>query len=607
MERQAKDGTFYRKVGADDWEPITRASKDGTIYKKIGADEWAPAGPVGEKYKPAEVAVMHGLQGATGNFLDEISGVGEAAGRAVGVKGLGGKFSDLGFQKPTLANLGDNFTEQFGKDYEEGRDKKRRILAEQAKEHPATSTIANVTGAVVSPLNKIAKGASIAKSGAAIGGITAAGASEADTLGGLALDTGLGIATGGIVGKVADKAAPVIQRGAQNIKRKVSEKSKDLAERFAARAIGAERGTITKFGQDKVQEAGRQALDEGIITPLGSTDRMVKANEAVKTMAAESRKAAYKSIDDKAASEFNPLDVATKTEAKVIGGKDRSHDDIKELAQTLEPHLANILSRGDGNISMAKAQELVEALGKKARFDGSRSTQANEVAKDVYNTVRQAINEAAEKGADKVGISGLRETIESANKTYARGATASALLKKKVAREQGNKIIGLTDAITGAGATGYGATTGDWETAAAIVGGKKVLQKYGAQNAALALNKFSKSLLKAPEMAGLAQKSPAVFQAIALKLEGKSAALPPAADEGPSPKLKGEEKWVVDGFSKIQKHGNFALNDPALVGKLLQSAKGKRLLIAASDLKPGSKAMNVLVKDLKSAFSEEQK
>jgi len=42
MERQAKDGTFYRKIDADEWEPVTRTAKDGTVFKKVGSDEWAP-------------------------------------------------------------------------------------------------------------------------------------------------------------------------------------------------------------------------------------------------------------------------------------------------------------------------------------------------------------------------------------------------------------------------------------------------------------------------------------------------------------------------------------------------------------------------------------
>jgi len=42
MERQAKDGTFYKQVGKDTWEPVTRESKDGTVFKKVGVDQWSP-------------------------------------------------------------------------------------------------------------------------------------------------------------------------------------------------------------------------------------------------------------------------------------------------------------------------------------------------------------------------------------------------------------------------------------------------------------------------------------------------------------------------------------------------------------------------------------
>ncbi len=45
MEKQAKDETFYKQVGPDEWKPVTRQAKDGTIYKKVGTDDWAPMQP----------------------------------------------------------------------------------------------------------------------------------------------------------------------------------------------------------------------------------------------------------------------------------------------------------------------------------------------------------------------------------------------------------------------------------------------------------------------------------------------------------------------------------------------------------------------------------
>lgn len=40
-ERQAKDGTFYKQVGQDEWAPVTRQDKQGNVYKKVGEDAWA--------------------------------------------------------------------------------------------------------------------------------------------------------------------------------------------------------------------------------------------------------------------------------------------------------------------------------------------------------------------------------------------------------------------------------------------------------------------------------------------------------------------------------------------------------------------------------------
>jgi hypothetical protein len=47
------------------------------------------------------------------------------------------------------------------------------------------------------------------------------------------------------------------------------------------------------------------------------------------------------------------------------------------------------------------------------------------------------------------------------------------------------------------------------------------LEKYGAQNAALGLDKISKVLMKSPQMAELAQRNPVAFGALVQKMSGK--------------------------------------------------------------------------------------
>lgn len=98
MERRAKDGTYYRQVGEDAWEPVTRKAKDGTIYKKVGEDDWSPlsANEPAEKqiYGIPESTVEGTLQalpaagglggGLLGSALGPIGAVGGAGAGAAG-------------------------------------------------------------------------------------------------------------------------------------------------------------------------------------------------------------------------------------------------------------------------------------------------------------------------------------------------------------------------------------------------------------------------------------------------------------------------------------------------------------------------------------------
>lgn len=540
------------------------------------------------KFGAFDTAYNKVMQGLSQGIGDELEGIEQAA--------LQGAGETLG--------LRDDDGLSFSEKRKKVRNQRRADLAQATKDWPTLAPAAEFTGTVASTFVPGMGGASAAKL-AGIGAANGYGNSEAEDLQGQVLDTAIGAGTGFVLGKGGEKVAQVGTKYGGKAVDAVSKKTREWAEKFAARAIGAERGTIKKFGADKVMAAGAQALDDKILTPLTNTEKMIAANEASKKGAMEARKAAYDKIDDAGASEFNPLNVATEVEKKVIGGKNMAHDDVKELAATLDPHLSNILSRGEGNVSMAEAQKLVEALRAKAKFDTSRSSQQNEVAKNVYHTVRNAINDAAEKGADKLNISGVKETIQAANQKYAKGKTAEALLENKFAREQGNKILGITNVMTGGTALGYGGATGDWEGAGKIVVGKVLLEKYGAQNAALLLNKVSKSLMRSPQVAELAAKNPKAFQAMIQAVAGKvdgSNMLKNVAEEKP----KGETKWANDGFEKLKQHAT--PEDRARLEEMreqiMKDPKKKKKLISASE-KSNAKALDQILREINSVEGEE--
>lgn len=79
-----------------------------------------------------------------------------------------------------------------------------------------------------------------------------------------------------------------------------------------------------------------------------------------------------------------------------------------------------------------------------------------------------------------------------------------------------------------------------------------------------------------------------------------------AQDENESRPLKGREKWANDGFEKLLKHGGATQRLQSLKGALLSSPKGKRLLIAASNRKPGTKAFEMIVTQIEKEFGGEQ-
>jgi hypothetical protein len=561
-----------------------------------------------EVANPAVVAARNFAQGGSANFSDEIAGLTEAAGRVIGLKGAGESDDSKLVNFPSLAEEGPTLDWETLRDaYRSTKQKEREKLKQDKKDNPALANTANIVGAVVSPVNKLAKGMSLAKGGMTVGGISGFGGSDSDSVVGNLVDTGIGMVAGGTVGKVVEKAAPVFKGGTD----KIGQKAKAGAEWLSARAQGLERATAKKLGPERVKEIGRQGLNNGLMNLRGGTDEMIAKNEALKKGAMDARAAVYDKIDEAGASTFNPLEVAAKVEEKILKGLDRSHDDTQEIIKALEPHLSNILSRGEGNTSMAAAQKLINGLSEKAKFDTSRSSTQNRIAKEVYHTVRDAINRSAGDSAEKLGEKGLRQTVEAANKTYATGMGASTLLKNKGARETGNNIFGLTDTITGTGAGMYGLTTGDWDTALGAIATKKVLGKYGAKVGARALDSLSKSFSKTPTAAAAIQKNPNVVSAILKGFEERLPSMPKAAQRTGSPDgetsvadLKGEKKWAVDGLAKVIEHSGEEFASENIVQAIISTPQGRQLLVQASDLKPGSKAMENIVSKMKNQIGE---
>lgn len=221
-----------------------------------------------QKTNPLMSGVRKFVQGASGGFSDEAAGLVEGAGRAVGLKGLGGPLKDV-----SVDSEGPSLDWEILRDaYKKARDREREGLKRDERDNPTVSGVAEIGGAIASPLNKIMPNASLAKSGAVIGGLTGLGASEADNVGDMALDTAKGAGLGLVLGKASDKATPYLEKGANYIGEKglkirnaIGEKAKDLGEQMAFKSGGAMLKDFRK-ANDKgtVNDLGRYILDRGL-------------------------------------------------------------------------------------------------------------------------------------------------------------------------------------------------------------------------------------------------------------------------------------------------------------------------------------------------------
>lgn len=489
-------------------------------------DDWVDDNPKTSKLESA----ARGLgQGVSLGFWDELAGLGEAVGQEAGVKGLGSSdWGDLGFTKPTFLDG----QSSFGDVYDKGRDKWRAEDKTAKADNPGTYGASEVAGSIGSafiPGLNVAEGASLANiagKAALSGGISGAGYSEADNIKDLARDAAVSAGIGGATGAAVGYAAPKIGEAADYVVNRIKGGADEGAERLAARALGAERGTIKKLGYDKVKAAGRQALDEGVLSPLANTDDLIARNAALKKSGGEMMGQAYQAIDDAGASTFNPLDVASKVDEQ-LGGFYRSPINRGETQQ-LENTLESIMLRGDKNIPLSEAQSLKEELAKVANWKNNVApTDKEKMARQAYGIVNGAIDDAVKSGSQVIEQAGLKDVLSKGKSLYGNASTAQTLLDNKLAREQGNKMFGLTDTIMGAGALGYGGYTQDWDTALGVMAAKKGLEKYGAQNGAMLLNKVSQQLMKSPSFSKLATSNPQAFNRAATTMVQKLMGEPP--------------------------------------------------------------------------------
>lgn len=548
-----------------------------------------------EKNQPEEsngfIAALEGFgRGATAGYLPQIQAKTQPLTDRL-FKAMG-----LGDAEPApFSQLLENSPE-----YIKARDLNIKRQKEQSEKFPKTSKISEIIGGVStaaavpsSAATGILRLAQSAGAGAAYGALS----NPSDVEGivdELQLDERLKNA---VIGAFTGLGAEAGLKAIEKMSKPLAENILNAAKRRAAKALGAERATARELGEEGILEVGEFALRakapefEGgkakrIISPslFDNTKKMAQRIEQAKSGAGKKMSEVYESLDEAGIKEFSPFEVASKVESEV-GDFWKSPINRAEQRQ-LENTIESILMRGpDKNISFREAQKLKEELGKVAKWSNRVTvTDKEQMARDAYGVVNRAIDEAVERGSKNIKSPELLKSLRDAKKMYSSTKSAEKLIENRLAREQGNKFFGISDYMLGAGGAPILGPK-----VLALVGAKKILDRYGSQGAAIAFDKIGQSISKIPKIAEFMQRNPVAFQVAVYKIANDSDAKDPNEI-----KVSKSNNWLLNGLVNLSESG-LELNEAEKVNNLLKDSNKSEMIKMASSLKPNSKAINNLI------------
>lgn len=509
-----------------------------------------------------------------------------------------------------------------------------------AEAAPAIEGAAAATPALASKIGTIAKGAA---TGAGMGALQNPGDNKGVVdplqLQDRAKNATIGAGIGGTMSAAGTVAPKVLSY--------LGDKAGDLAESSAFKATGAMlKDFRNAFSHDQINDLGRFALDNNLVAAGDSVEKVAQKASALQQQSGDRLGQIFKAAqagveqatpEQKAAIDaagFNPVrdKGAIMSAAKTELG---SAVDRKSALNKLSNYIDDLAEEhGDKVLDAKTANDIKTSLDQKIRYTRN-PLQPDPEAETALYSARKIIANKISEHVDAIGQAfgqdegGVASALKDANAQYGKSKTIADIANDRTLRNSANNSFSLTDKISGAaGGVMAAAALHSTPEALALAGagavGSKVLKKYGTSTIAAGLDAASGLISKSPALAAAAANNPAVQAGVNRTMISDSApaAANAAAKEKPTPDgkrapaddtsqppmnsptpTKGPEKWAADGHDKIMEHVA-GTPEAAMIeqnkAELLKDPKTKSLLVNASDLKPGSKAMENIVDKIKS-------
>jgi hypothetical protein len=449
--------------------------------------------PLDEKTSTLSSLGRGAAQGATMGFADEIAG------------GFGA-LSDI------VNNPKDY--KKIDELYKRNRDESRENFEKAKKDNPITFGAGEIGSGIATMLIPGLNAANSLKTasilGAGMGGVYGIGSSNKSDFPDIALDGLKGVGAGigaGAAGYGISKAMPIAGKF-------VGEKLKDLAETRAFKALGGlKKSTDEAIAKGNINKIGRAALDEKIVTPLASKQKMAgRVSQKI-----EHKMQALKNLIDEARA--NAGDIKFDTQAAGERIKNQLKEQFSELPEeVLAPRLNQIdvwMKGGPRDISQLQKfkTQMQSFINDKSYWKGNPNASQQDLM-SIRKMAKEGIEDIGDQYAQRVGQSG--GAIKNTNRELGQFFQMDDILQDRLARDAANQTISLGDKVA---ATAGAASTGP--EGLLLAGANKFAREKGNQIVATGADSVSKFLLQSPVMQKLANTNPAAFKSLANHLTGR--------------------------------------------------------------------------------------
>lgn len=316
---------------------------------------------------------------------------------------------------------------------------------------------------------------------------------------------GLGISSAPDI--IAGVNQPVLPEAGKALSSKIGSKIDNLAQEkaldYGRNAAGFTKRFINSDPKLKAaNESVKILLDKKVITPLASPETIAERASNLANSSGERIGAFLKEANkhesllplDDIKNAFDDLRPKRKgkilthrEENKIINEVQDLINDYAETSQKLKMGSDKLLTMEKKtslpSIGYDEANELKGVLQQRANYKlNNKATMFDRI---VAGKFRELLDDKLEKVSTSLKDRSAYDQFLEDKKVYKAALTAEDPIYNRISSELGNNKMSLTDYILAAGSIG----AGNYGQAIALLGGKKLLQQYGASTAATVLNR----------------------------------------------------------------------------------------------------------------------